>query len=552
MTFAPQNAARSWAIGRLDRRVAWTLGFAAILAFYLATTPGNRFESMDGYVYAYDTQTRALTDLYDTRLLLYHVLMRLLYRAAHAIDDGVSAHGVLLMVSALSASLCLVLFARLLERHFALSRTTALLGMGFLGATYGFWRYSAEAEVYAPSLFLIMAVLSLVFAVEERPFEANRWTAVVPAAALAGFAVLFYQPNAIPLFLALPVIFLYRNGFPRMIAYGAIGGSVVLVGYVIAFLVDGGRPLDVENLSSFVFSRFGEFAPASALLPAIAKSILALGHVIVSGNSIFGLQDIAAALYRVDPVDFYQERVFAASHVGAPVVYLPLLTLLIIMTLGVYTVLIAVRARRRPLFDRRLAFALAWFGLYALVVAGSSPGNYEAWTTTLPPLVILFAAFVVEPCVRAGQRTAPVALLAALVLHNAVGGIGMVYGTSGDYYRAKGAWLLQNATADDLVILSTDGGMRSFLCYAGGLHAVLMSDRWGCVRRKEEDIPALVEATRRRGGRLFTFDDFFEPPAWRPYREHERHPEITALIESLRGTGRPVFQSDAGTTYQLP
>ncbi len=554
MTFISQPAARSQALWRIDHRIAWVLGFPAILAFYLVTTPGNRFEAMDGYAYAYDTQTRALTDLYDTRLLLFHVFWRLLYRAAHTIYDGVTAHGVLLTVSAISASLCLVLFARLLERHFALSRTTALLGAGFLGATYGFWRYSVEAEVYAPSFFLIMAVLSLLFVVQERPIEGGRWTAVAPAAALAGFAVLFYQPNAIPLFLALPVVFLYREGFPRMVAYSAFGGSVVLVGYVVAFLVDGGRPLGFESLLSFVLSRFDEFTPVDAPVRTIAMSILALGHVIVSGNWIFGLQDIAAAVYQVKPIGFYQERVFAAAHAGALFVYLPLLTLPIILALGVHTLVIAVRARRHPRFDRRLAFAIVWFGLYALVVASAAPGDYEAWITTLPPFVILFAAFIVEPCVRAGQRVAPAALLTAVALHNAIGGIGIVYGPSGDYYRARATWLLENANSDDLIMLSTDGAFKDFLCYVGGLRAVVVSGREACLRHRQIDIPALVEATRRRGGRIFTFDDFFEPPVWRPMpiEERQRHPEVSALFESLRGTEQPIFQSDAGTTYRLP
>ena len=115
------GAAGGWTAVRLDPRTGWILGFAAILIFYLATTPENRTDAGDGYAYAYDTEARALTDLYDTRSLLFHVVMRLLYRAAHAIYDGVTAHGVLLTASALSASAGLVLFARLLNRHFDLS-----------------------------------------------------------------------------------------------------------------------------------------------------------------------------------------------------------------------------------------------------------------------------------------------------------------------------------------------------------------------------------------------------------------------------------------------
>jgi Protein of unknown function (DUF2723) len=550
MNRASEGIAGGWTIGRVDTRIGWILGFLAILTFYLATTPENRTDAADSYAYAYDTERRALTDLYDTRLLLFHVVMRLLYRAAHAIHDGVTAHAVLLTVSALSASLGLVLFARLLNRHFGLSLAASLLGAGFLGATYGFWRYSVEAEVYAPSMFLITAVLTLVFAAEDRADEARGWATLISAGVLAGLAVLFYQANAIPLFLALPVLFLRRGGFPRLIAYGAAGGGMVLLGYVVAFLVDEARSLTIGTLYAFVFKRFGEFELDESLLSAIVKSVVALGHAIVSGNWVFGL-DIAAAVNEIVALVQYEERVFAASKAGVVLVYLPLFTLAMLVAVGAVTASIAVRAHRRPPLDRHLGFAFTWFGLYALVNGRLSPGSYEVWIMTLPPLIILFAAFVIEPCVRAGRRAAPTVLLAALVLHNAIGGIGILYGAGGDYHRAKGGWAIDNATADDLILLPVNEGFGNFLCYVGGLRVVTTTNREGCLRHERRNVSQLIEARRRSGGRIFVFDEFFDgPAAWRA--SHRPDPEALALADRFRGTQQPVYRSDAGTTYRLP
>jgi hypothetical protein len=548
MNDASQRTAGGWTVGRLDTRIGWMLGFAAILAFYLATTPANRFEAFDGYAYAYDAEARSLTDLYDTRLLLFHVVMRLLYRAAHAIHDGVSAHSVLLMVSALSASLCLVLFARLLNRHLGLSLPASLLGAGLLGATYGFWRYSVEAEVYAPSLFLLTAVLTLVFAAEDRADGAGRWTTIAPAGVLAGLAVLFYQPNAIPLFLALPVVFLRRGGLPRLIAYGAAGGAVILLGYVIGFLVDEARPLTAEGLYTFVFKRFDEFPLDEGVLSTIAKSIAALGHDIASANWVFGLEIAAAA----KGIEQYEERVFAAAEAGDLLLYLPPLTMAALVVVGVYTTSIALQGRRRNArLDRRLAFVLSWFMLYVLVNGRLAPGSYEVWIMTLPALIILFAAIVVEPCIRNGRRIAPILLLVTLVLHNAIGGIGILSGGAGDYYRAKGAWVLGHATTDDLIMLPVNEGFGSFLCYVGGLRVVTLSTREGCLRHEQRNVSELIETTQRNSGRIFVFDEFLDPPAsWNV--SHRSDPEALALAERFRGTEQLVFRSDAGTTYRLP
>jgi hypothetical protein len=552
MNRASEGAAGGWTIGRVDPRIGWILGFAAILIFYLATTPENRTESGDGYAYAYDTEARSLTDLYDTRSLLFHVVMRLLYRAAHAIYDGVTGHAVLLTVSALSASAGLVLFGRLLNRHFGVSLPASLLGAGFLGASYGFWRYSVEAEVYAPSLFLIMAVLSLVFGAEDRAEVTREWTVLAPAGGLAGLAVLFYQANAIPLFLALPVLLLHRGGFLRLVAYGAAGAGVVLLGYVVAFLVDEGRPITVGALYTFVFDRFSEFELDQGLLAAIVKSIVTLGHVVVSGNWVFGLNDVASAVNEAVELREYDRMVFAASRAGSVFVYLPLFTLAALVAIGVSTICIAVRAHRYPSLDRRLAFALTWFGLYAFANGRLAPQMPEVWILTLPPITILFVLLVIEPCILAGRRTMPTILLATLVVHNAIGGIGVIHGADGDYYRAKGEWLLNNATEDDLVVLPATGGFRDFLCYVGGLRAVATIDAQSCLRHERRNVLQLIEATRERGGQIFVFDEFFEPPAFMNAEMPERYREALALAVRFGGTRQPVYRSDVGTTYRLP
>jgi hypothetical protein len=550
MNDASQGVAGGWTIGRVDSRVGWILGFAAVLVFYLVTTPGTRTDIFDTYAYSYDTKARALTDFYDTRNLLFHVVMRLLYRAAHAMHDGVTAHAVLLTVSALSASLCLVLFARLLNRHFGLSLATSLLATGFLGVTYGFWRLAVEAEVYVPSLFLTTAAIFLVFAAEDRTDEAGRWILLTAGGAVAGLAALFYQANAIPLFLALPVLFLHRGGFPRLIVYGAVGGGVLFLGYVFAFLLDEARPHTLGTLLTFIFRRFGEFHPDDGPVAAIVKSIVALGHAIVSGNWVFGL-DIAAELHERVGIAQYEERAFAASSAGVLLIYIPLFTLAALLAVGIYTAMIAVRVRGRSPLDRRLAFALTWFGLYALVNGRLAPGEPSVWAMTLPPLIILFAAFVIEPCVRAGRCAAPLVLVAALALHNAIGGIGILYSSDGDYYRTKGAWVLDNATADDLIMMPVNEGFADFLCYVGGLRVVKTGNREGCLRYEPLDVSQLVETTRRNGGRIFVFDEFFEgPAAWT--RGQRPDPEALALAERFRDGAQPVFRSDAGTTYRLP
>jgi len=555
MMFVPQNTALIQAAGRVDHRIVWTLGFAVILAFYLATTPGNRIEATDSYVYAYQTEALGPTDFgyYQTflRLLLFHVVMRLLYRAAQFVHEGVSAHAVMLAASAFSASLCLMLFGRLLNRNFHLTLPTSLLGAGFLGATYGFWRYSVEAEVYAPSLLLIIAVLSLVFSAEERAARVRRRMTFMPAGALAGLAVVFYQLNAIPLLLAAPVLFLRRGGLDELIAYEFAAASVIVFAYVLAFLMNGAADFTIAALYDFVFEHSWESNSwdQAPLLMAVPT----LGHAIVSGNWIFGLTNVVGTLSETLPLGNYPKRVLAASRAGVLFVYVPIFTLTVIIVLGIVSAWFArQRFRTQSSLDRRLVFAFSWFVLHSVVLCWLSPANYEVWAMALPPLVILFTAFVIEPCVRAGRQALPTILLVAVVLHNGIGGIGIMYSSRGDYAREKGAWVLEHATAKDLILTTTvDGNLRNLLCYVGQLRVIYLSAEPTDCLGKRQDILQLVERTRKTGGRIFVFDLFFEASPALKVRVPDSEAEVSALAESFRGREQPIFQNDAGTTYQV-
>lgn len=529
--------------------LGWLPGFLVVLGLFVITTPDNRFEAIDSYAYAYDAENRDLNDLYDTRLLLFHVSMAIVYRFVHALDNSVTAHANILAFSVLSASLCLILFARLLLYYLRLSLPASLLGV-----SYGFWRYSMEAEVYAPSLLLVIAVVYWVFAVEARRGTQERPTDIFPAAVLAAIAVLFYQPNAIPLFLATPILLLRRGGFPRLIVYCSIGGCVVLFGYLIAFLVDQGLSPDLTAFRSFVFQRFDEFELDETPLSASIKSLFALGSVILAGNWLFGIEWVNHLGVNVAVTDF-EARVFAASKASLTQIYLPVLTVIAALLLGSCSVFTAAKAKARLPFDRRVIFLLLWFVLYSVVNGWLAPGSYEVWVMTLPPLFALFAMFVIEPCIWVGKQSVVIVLFCAVLLHNAVGGISIVYSSDGDHYRARATWLLENASGNDLVIFSTSKPLRDFLCYVGGLRAVHGPTREPCLRHAQADVGELVRTTRASGGRILVLEEFFGPSS-APERDPRYDPQSAAFSESIaerfRTSAKPVAQNEAGTTYLLP
>lgn len=534
--------------------IASTLRFAAILAFYALTAPENHYESWDAYWYALAVQQYGLTEIFDTRSILYHVINRLLFVSANALGFDLTGYAVVWIVSVVSAALCLLLLVRLLTRGFGVSAVASWLTAGMLGVSYGFWRYAAEGELYAPSAFLIVAVLNLVFDADKRAH--GRWPSVLPAALLAGAAVLYYQPNAIPLFLAIPVLFLARDRLAWLVAYGAFGSAVVVLGYVVAYMVSKPDPLAPLAVIEFVASRSSKLSIKPLDTNLLVQSVISSGHMILSTNWIYGIDEFAAAVAKMQPWRPLKEEIYAAAQFR-PFVYLPVIILPTVVAALLWALWRAIGAGVPHPFNRRIAYCLVWLAVFAAVVGWLQPGGFESKILMLLPLAMLFAIYVVEPCVSSRRARAPAALLILTLLYNTFGGMGIVQSSKGDYLRAKAAWLIANATQDDLVVLiGKDARLEHFIRYAAGTRIIAMS---GPARSRvasgERVGPNLlqffIDETRERCGRVFVFDEFFTPSDELAVKAPKRYAFARDVAAEFSGRERLVFSNDAGQTYEI-
>jgi len=173
----------------LNERV-WHLVIACLLiAFYGMTRALNHSESYDSINYALFAENFPLGTAPDTRNILFHVLNR------EWLGLNIGALELITLVSIVTGALSVVLFARLMKRRFGVSSFAAWTGAAFLGLTYSFWRYTGAAEVYMPSIFLILCSLTLIFKFLDE--EAQDQRLLYAASIISGLAVLFYQPNVI-------------------------------------------------------------------------------------------------------------------------------------------------------------------------------------------------------------------------------------------------------------------------------------------------------------------------------------------------------------------
>lgn len=497
----------------------------ALAAFYTLTAAGNLSETDDAYAFAYRVERFPLDLVTDPRLLGYHTLARLVWLTAQALGTGWSGLDILRGISVIGATGCLWLVTCILVRDLGVEPVAALLAGGLLAFFYGFWRYAAEADVYVAAMLCCAWVL-------HRLLQPDiGWRRGAALGACAGAAVLFYQPNAIPLFLAFPFLLLKR-GFGPVIAYCMTGGLVAAAGYITGFLAYWPAEPGREAFLAFMSQRSQEFMvpPLSPRIVAVSaiKSVFALGHDMFSSNWVFGLPHADLLVQRIFSGNVINEEVFTARQAGA-LVYVPLFILPLLAGTAWRVGRAAWPLTQAALCQPAMPVLWGWVALVGLVNGRLNPAGIEAWIVILLPLTLIIASVVIAPaCARLGPRTCAL-LLALLAAHNTVGGMALVANGKTDLTRLHGLWVIAQSRPGDLVVTVDDVNLAEYLRYLGRADVLNVRGYFAkplAHALLEPDVPIVpvmsngrdfagrdVAAAARRalggGGRVIVFDSLF-------------------------------------------
>ena len=532
-----------------------------LLSFYGLTRPLNHSESYDSINYVLFAENFPLGEAPDSRNILFHALNRVTFLAAQACGANVGTLELLSGISILAGALSLILFAQMMQRRFEVSPFAAWSGAGFLGLTYGYWRYTGAVEVYIPSIFLILCSVELIF--KSLCEESRSLKLVLAAGTLSGVAVLFYQPNLIVLFVAAVVLFCSRSRFAYFIAYSFTGALVVLAGLVWSYgAVEGGVP-SPEQLVGFVASRNNEFCDRPSLGIALIKFVLAFGHDVFSAHWTRTIDPVRTFLDPRIPGCVYNFNVVAHAGKGiqhltmiAAGLFVPRLTLLARLHWLAATSWKVARPKRRTMF------LLCWLLSLGFVVGTIDPGSFEAWILLLVPFSALLTVFVIEPCCQLERRKSVLVFLAMLMAYNFFGGMLIWRNTSGDQFLNKTAWLTKELDEDDAVLLNLfDYRMVDYLGYYSRAQVVHL---WGedevTLFRSHPDIHSVpiddfLDNCKSGKLRLFVLEDVLSPdPDIKQCRNGEmRFAAAQKLADRLKAEGQAVLvdSNDFGETYQI-
>ena len=541
----------------LSRRAIAAI-FAALVLFYGLTLPANTIEAIDGYDYALAAETIPLANSHDTRSILFHKINRVIYLTAAKVVPGARAYTLLRWQSILVAAGALLLFARLMIVGFGLTATAAWVGAAILGASYGFWRYALEVEVYAPSTFLILATLNLIVDAEDR--DPDGVYGLVPAGVFGGLAALYYQPIAIALFLAAPVLLLSRRTFWRFSAYGASATVVVITGLCLAYTFRETAPLSIHRLLGFINDRGNEFPAPAVSLWSFGQSILAIAHDLISTHWLYGFESVTRWLEQKVPGRFYrfEETTYAAQH--APwLVKLAPLALVAFLAAATMVSAAARRGRSRIKHLRLFLFMIAWFVLHGIFTIKLDPSTEEAWVIAITPLIALLTVSVIAPACAAGGQRFAFAAAALLLILNYAGGIGLYRDGANERRRITMAYLEANAKPGDVLVASSlENSDWVHARYRLGLGVISIDGDKARTWRVDPHAnvsgtaEAMLRAVHERGGRIFALERAFSPGDRLAVREGDQSAKAAQIFAAQwRSRATVVATGPFGRTYQI-
>ncbi len=533
--------------------------FCLLVVFYTVTRPLNHSESYDTLNYVLFAENFPLGTAPDSRNILFHAINRMVVVAADTLGVTVGTLELLSGLSILAGAMALVLFARLMQRHFGVSTFSAWAGASFLGLTYGFWRYVGAVEVYIPSIFLILCSLSLIFRFLDDEDRSTR--SVLAAGVLSGLAVLFYQPNIIVLFITAMVLFCSKSRLLSFVQYSIAGAVVYLVGIVWSFAEVKEYMPSPADLVGFITERNGEFRERPSIVVALVKIALSFGHDFFSAHWTQTIDPVRNFLNPRIPGCVYNFQVVAHAGKGiqaltaiAAILFLPLL----LMFARIHWIAASQWKSIRP--TRPTLFLVAWFMFMGLIVAMIDPGSFEAWIPMLVPFSGLLTVLVIEPCYRLGRHKVVVIFLVLMLAYNFFGGMLIWKNSSGDQFLGKTAWIRNELSEKDTVLLSQfDYRLVDFLQYHSSARIVHLEDENDVmIARCHPDISTVpvddfLEQAQSGEFRLFVLDDIISPtPDIKQCRSgEEKFAAAEALGKRLVDKAELVDASAFGKVYEI-
>ncbi len=434
--------------------------FCVFLVIYLFTLTSNFTAPHDSM--AYLNMLRTGEGLWHPHHLLYHVASLQWLNFWKHIFPRVEDYRLVESFSSVWGAAVLAMVFVFFRQRFGLGVLTSWLCTAVVGFSYGIWFYSANVEVYMPSLFF--TTLSL-YILSKKEWSSREVWRISLASSLA---IVFHQMNILLIPVVLYKIFTQRKNiyvFKSIFWYGLTG--LVLVGglyFLGGWVMEGNN--NVTDWISWMrgYTETNEYwRPLSWQTPLLAG--LGFLRTIVGGQFLFNIGAIEPSMENLLKMHALQDEEFLVRNLSHGTV-LTAFILSLILALLMVLLLVQFIARFREKM-RTWGHVIVPLLLYVVLYSG----YFFFWMPEI--LEFWFGQCIICWLLLLGTRRPagrPLNILAgaiALLLFviNYTTSIRPMQDINNDIGYARIEKLKQTATPDDLVVVQNPWLLEDFLKY---------------------------------------------------------------------------------------
>jgi hypothetical protein len=536
----------------LDKEFIWLI-LIAITSLFLITLAMNHSEAEDSVRYIYEvTKVPSTLSLYDPNHILFNSFNRVVYDLWLFLGYKGNAE-LPMQINNVIAAIVSLFLVYLIARRLEMSVYFSLLCLGMVSMSYGFWRYSVEAETYIlPLPFILLSAHRLMIIAESR-FEYRHFFLL---GLFMAMATLFHQQHVLLIFIAPFAIIFLHSKFPkpqiagRVILFFCVSGGIIAAVYLpVAIFLAGQSELGEIIKWSQGKAVEGLWTPWAWTNPL--KSIFGLLRSIWGTHFLFGFPWFEALMAKLFPLKPLMEERLIAQSLSTWQLWLCLIMVAISSICAVILSILAIIGYRRTELNPRaigfLIFAVPMLCVYAIFNTLWEPLNIEFWIALLPFIYLVLMLFITSSGFTPFATSS--IFVVALLIGNLLGSILPQTDRNTDYCYISNQYFMRHAQADDYIITGS-GYMCSNYLYLYTDAKLFDVTQIEGIKHDSSVKKWVNRILNHQPGRVLISSTVFEPPSMSEINRRSYEKVIEAL-KPLRKYMKKVYVDDFQVVWEL-
>lgn len=399
------------------KKIIYLLIFFVLLFFYwdIGSQIENRSDAEDIYEYALMIeQGEDHPWFYHNHHICFGILIQSLFKVIQYFNFSPSVIDFMRALSALASAGTLLIFFKFCYNRFKLRFLGSLIATTSFGTMYGFFRYAAEAEIIALSLFFMISSFYLL------TDESKSRLTFIFGVLFSCAAILIHIMNVVGVFVAIPTFMIFHRFYKKIFFHILFSFLIVILTYLFIYHYHSILDPSLKKIISFNsgVTIFGEFL----------KGCIAFIQCLISFDFVLGFSSVRAFLAELFASRMLVEEFYFGEQLSRNYIIFSFITFIIIIFLSFFIFIKSLffwknylkskinflDSNIRSLFISSLLFFLC----YSLILLIVEPGNPELWVMSLLPFSLFISIFIILPMMNINKLWLPFLLTIFLIVHN--------------------------------------------------------------------------------------------------------------------------------------